>query len=268
MTPEELPVLPVAVSAVRYGSVEMSRSRFFYDYASYGEPDGTIEMDYLFFVVQAGDETTLVDCGFDPAVALRRGRTPLVSVEVALEKLGVSPESVARIIITHFHYDHIGNVSLFPNALLVAQEREIEFWSGPVARRRRFADVAEEPELALLARAHSEGRLIPIDGSGEILPGVVVELVGGHTPGQQIVRVATPSGEIVLASDALHVYEEMEKDRPFGLFSDLAGTYAAFDRLHELADAGASIIAGHDPLVAKRYAGGSGPTAPVIIKLT
>lgn len=255
---------PIEVIAIRYGSVAMSRSQFFYDFSSSGEPDGTIEMDYLFYVVRAGKMVTLVDCGFDHDVAKRRGRRSIVGIDAALELIDLSPDRVDRIIITHFHYDHIGNIARFPNAKLVAQTREIEFWSGPIAKRRSFAEVAEASELALVADAYEQGRLEAIDGSGEIAPGIAVELVGGHTPGQQIVRVATASGEVVLASDALHVYEELEKDRPFRHFSDLAGTYAAFDRLRALQDSGARVIAGHDPLVAMEF-GSSTDADPVVI---
>ena len=249
-----LPSGGVRVDAIRYGSLEMARSRFFYDYASYGEADGVMEMDYLFFIVRSADETLLVDCGFDPDVARRRGRTPIVTAAEGLAELGVRPDDVDGILVTHFHYDHVGNLTAFPNARLLAQARELEFWSGPVARRRRFMDVAEPAELGLLDDAFFDGRLELVDGTAEISPFVTVELAGGHTPGQQIVRVAVGPNEIVLASDALHCYEEMDRDRPFSLFSDLVGTYAAFDRLRALEDSGARIVAGHDPLVRARFA--------------
>jgi glyoxylase-like metal-dependent hydrolase (beta-lactamase superfamily II) len=261
------PNAQIAVSAVRCGSVVMPRSSFFFDFPAYNEPDSGIEMDYLFFVVQSGSETTLVDCGFDPVVALRRGRSVLVSAETGLSELGITPEAVDRVIITHFHYDHVGNVNLFPNATLIAQAREIEFWSGPIAKRRRFAAVAEAPELELLASAYAQGRLQAIDGSGEVAPGISVELVGGHTPGQQVVHIDSGESQIVLASDALHCYEELEKDRPFALFSDLAGMYATFDRLRELQADGARIVAGHDPSLAARFGRDEPEDSPAVIRI-
>jgi glyoxylase-like metal-dependent hydrolase (beta-lactamase superfamily II) len=95
-----------------------------------------------------------------------------------------------------------------------------------------------------------------------------MELVGGHTLGQSILRVATASGEVVLASDALHCYEEMGLDRPFATFADLAGTYRAFDRLRELESSGATIIAGHDPLVTDRHRPSGIAGEPVVLRLT
>ena len=59
----------------------------------------------------------------------------------------------------------------------------------------------------------------------------------------------------MLASDAVHYYEELERDRPFSTVANLADMYAAFDRIRELADGGALVVAGHDPLVAERFGG-------------
>ena len=57
----------------------------------------------------------------------------------------------------------------------------------------------------------------------------------------------------MLASDAVHYYEELERDRPFSIVASLADMYAAFDRIRALAEAGARVVAGHDPLVAERF---------------
>lgn len=255
------------VYAIRYGTLSMMRSHFFYDYAAYGEPDAAIAMDYLFFVIRIAGEIILVDCGFDPEVARRRGRTPLVSAPEGLAELGIGVDDVDRIVITHFHYDHIGNVGLFPNARLIAQHREAMFWSSPVASRPAFANVVEEGELGVLTDAVKSGRLEFVDGSTEIVPGLSVELLGGHTPGQQLVRIEMPHSDIVLASDALHCYEEIEKDRPFSIFTDLAKTYAAFDRLRDIQTSGATIIAGHDPLIATRFGDRATQGAPVALRI-
>ena len=254
------------VWAIRYGSLELLRSAFFYDFAAYGEPDSTMQMDYLYFVVRTPAETILVDCGFDPEVARRRGRTPLVDIDEGLAAVDLSVADIDRVVLTHFHYDHIGNLSRFDSARLVAQEAEVHFWQSPVARRRSFAEVAEPAELLIIDEALSDGRLSLVNDRAEIAPGVQTELVGGHTPGQQLVIVETAGGPLVLASDALHCYEEIELDRPFHHFCDLAGTYRAFDRIRELEANGARIVAGHDPLVASRFSG-EGPGAPVAIRL-
>src|SRR5262249_61206556 len=64
---------------------------------------------------------------------------------------------------------------------------------------------------------------------------------------------ATAAGPVVLASDAVHYYEELERDRPFSTVASLPDMYAAFDQIRELAQDGARVVAGHDPLVAERF---------------
>jgi glyoxylase-like metal-dependent hydrolase (beta-lactamase superfamily II) len=59
---------------------------------------------------------------------------------------------------------------------------------------------------------------------------------------------------VVLASDAVHYYEELERDRPFSTVANLADMYAAYDQIREMEqDAGTSVVAGHDPAVAQRF---------------
>ena len=126
-----------------------------------------------------------------------------------------------------------------------------------MGRRGQFADTTEASELDHLRKLREAGRLTLAGQAHQVAPGIELTQVGGHTPGQAIVTVATAGGPVVLASDAVHYYEELERDRPFSIVASLADMYAAFDRIRELADGGALVVAGHDPLVAERF-GGSG----------
>jgi glyoxylase-like metal-dependent hydrolase (beta-lactamase superfamily II) len=241
------------VLAVRCGTVTSPRSELFYRYHMYGESDAPQRMDYFFWVVRNEQRTILVDTGFDAAAGRRRGRTPLVSPVEALSGLGVDAGEVSLVIVSHFHYDHIGNLAAFPEAKISFQSREREFWDGPFAERLQIGHSVEKPELAHLRAANQEGRVDCVDGDAEVAPGVRVVLVGGHCPGQQLTVVETARGEVVIASDALHFYEEMERDMPFAVFTDLPEMYRGFDLLNKLQDDGAVIVAGHDPLVMDRF---------------
>jgi glyoxylase-like metal-dependent hydrolase (beta-lactamase superfamily II) len=78
--------------------------------------------------------------------------------------------------------------------------------------------------------------------------------------------VSTAAGPVVLASDAVHYYEELERDRPFSTVASLADMYAAFDQIRDLARDGALVVAGHDPLVADLFRGRSG--SPDVITIS
>jgi glyoxylase-like metal-dependent hydrolase (beta-lactamase superfamily II) len=246
--------VPYEVIAVRYGTLTARKSQLYHRYEAYSEADAEVEMAYYFWILRAGGETILVDTGFDPLVGARRGRTCLCPPLDALRLVGVEPESVSAVIVTHLHYDHIGNLDAFPHAELVVPRREFEFWTGPAAARFQFASHVEAPEVALLADARRAGRVRLTDGVEEIFEGITARSVGGHSPGQQVTVVSALAGDVVLASDAVHFYEEFELDRPFGVIADLEQMYAAYDLLRELVAAeGAVLVPGHDPAVLSRF---------------
>jgi 3-hydroxyisobutyrate dehydrogenase len=132
-----------------------------------------------------------------------------------------------------------------------------DFWTGPMGRRGQFAHSTEASELDHLRGLREAGRLTLAGRTRQVAPGIELTQVGGPTPGQAIVSVATAEGPVVLASDAVHYYEELERDRPFSIVASLEDMYAAFDRIRAMGEAGARVVAGHDPLVAERF-GGSG----------
>jgi glyoxylase-like metal-dependent hydrolase (beta-lactamase superfamily II) len=242
------------VTAIRYGTRETTKADCFYRYESYGEPDGPLRMDYFFWLLRDERRTVVVDTGFNPGVGERRGRTCLCPPIEALARLGVGAGEVDQVILTHLHYDHTGNVDAFPRAELVVQRRELEFWSGPLGTRPGFGEHAEADEVTRLVSAARSGRVRLLEGSEPVGPGISAIAVGGHSPGQQILAVDGREGPVVLASDALHYYEEIERSRPFTVFSDLEEMYLAFDTLRDLVErTGAALVAGHDPAVLDRF---------------
>jgi len=85
-------------------------------------------------------------------------------------------------------------------------------------------------------------------------PGVSVHRIGGHTAGIQSVRVWTRRGWVVVASDASHLYANMEQGRPFPIVYNVADMLEGHRRLNQLAASPRHIVPGHDPLVMRRYA--------------
>jgi glyoxylase-like metal-dependent hydrolase (beta-lactamase superfamily II) len=250
-TPAEYEVL-----AVRYGTRQGARSEIYLNHHIYGEPDSPLGMDYFIWVVRGHGRTLVVDTGFGPVGGARRNRTTLVEPVAALAGLGIDAATVEQVVVTHAHYDHIGNLDGFPAAEVVMARREYEFWTGPYAAKAQFAWSTEEHELAHLQVVRKESRLTLVDGARTIAPGIEVVPVGGHTPGQAVVLVATPGGgTAVLASDSAHYYEELEQERPFAFVADLEAMYRGFDQLNEMTQGpGQVLVPGHDPEVMRRFA--------------
>ncbi len=241
------------VLAVRYGTVQTSRSGTFYQYEQYGEPDAPLAMDYFFWLIRGPGGIVLVDTGFAAEVGRRRGRTCLVDPVRALAGLDVTPGDVDHIVVSHLHYDHIGNLAAFPAATISAARPELDFWTGAGPAAAGCADLAEPAEIGWLADQARRGRVQLIDGDAEVAPGVEVRLVGGHTPGQLVTSVRTAAGPVLLASDAVHFYEEMRMDRPHRFVLDVGAMRAAYAWLRAQEQDGALVIAGHDPEVTARF---------------
>jgi glyoxylase-like metal-dependent hydrolase (beta-lactamase superfamily II) len=254
MTGSPAPASVYDVVAVRYGTLQTTRAALYAAYEAYGRPDGPMTMDYYFWVLRTDERTVLVDTGFRPEVGIRRGRTPTCAPEEALHRLGVDPAAVDVVVLTHFHYDHIGNVDLFPGARLVVSRRELDFWRGPLGRQPVPAAPVEAAEVDAVLAAQRAGRLTAVPDEPIDLPGIELVELTGHTPGQLAVRVATSTGSVVLASDAAHSYEEYEQDMPFHVFSDLEGMYRSFETLRTWAGTpGTVVVPGHDPDTMRRF---------------
>ncbi|MBO3747378.1 N-acyl homoserine lactonase family protein [Streptosporangiaceae bacterium NEAU-GS5] len=246
--------MPYEVLAVRYATRQARASEVYANHAAYGEPDHPIRMDYFFWLLRRAGRTIVVDTGFTPEVGQARGRTTLCAPPDALARLGVGPDDVDTVVITHAHYDHTGHVALFPRADIVISARELAFWTGTYAGRAQFAHSAEAADLDTLRRLDAAGRVTRVGGRCEIAPGLELVDVGGHTPGQLVALADGEGGPVVLASDAVHYYDELDLDRPFGVYADLAGMYRGFDTVRELAaESGGAVVAGHDPAVLTRF---------------
>lgn len=236
------------IYAVQYAERETTWAEVFY-----GERRATpIGMAYFVWAITDGTRTLVVDLGFTEPVGTRRGRRFLRPPTDGLAEIGIDAASVEHVIVTHFHYDHTGNHAAFPRATFYVQDEEVRFYTGRHAPYSAFAHSVEVEDVQAFVRLNYEGRVRFVDGEAEILPGIAVHHVGGHTAGMQIVSVQTARGRAVLASDAAHYYRNFEQRIPFNTLHDLPGTYHAFERIQALAGSPDLIVPGHDPQVLER----------------
>ena len=152
------------------------------------------------------------------------------------------------------HFDHVGNLALFPSATFSIAREEYEFWTGPLGQRDVMTTIVDPEDVRTIQRFGQQGRLLLIDSSEEILPGVVATRLGGHAPVELMLEVSADGGQIVLASDSAHYYEAFELDRPIKLFDDIGDMYRSYEALRELSSRpGTTVIPGYDPRVAELF---------------
>lgn len=211
--------------------------------------DAPHPMDYYVWVLRRGDKVILVDTGYDDAEAAARGRPIRMTPDVALAPLGLTPDDIDTVIVTHLHYDHAGGLHLFPNATLHMQAAEMAYATGPCMCHDALRMPFTADHVCEAVRRLYSGRVIFHDGEAEVAEGVTVHCIGGHSRGLQAVRVRTEAGWLVLASDAAHFYENLILRKPFPLVVDVADMLDGFGTLERLASADKLIVPGHDPMV-------------------
>jgi glyoxylase-like metal-dependent hydrolase (beta-lactamase superfamily II) len=235
--------------AIRYGHRDNVPAHEAFHRPHAAPPGG---MDYFVWLITDGQRSVVVDTGYDEAEGTRRGRQFLRSPDRGLAELGIEAASVEHVVLTHFHYDHIGGQALFPNATFYVQAEELQFYTGPGATLPTIRESIYVPDVLSLVTLNYAGRVRLMDGDAEILPGIFVHKASGHTPGMQFVSLETARGRAVLTSDASHYYANLEEANAFNTFVDLAGVFRGHQRIREIASAPELIVPGHDPQVMDR----------------
>lgn len=213
-----------------------------------------MDIAMMVWLVTGGDgRRVLVDAGFyrDKFVERWHPRDFLRPSD-AVTATGVRAEDITDIIITHAHWDHLDGVDLFPNARVWIQKDEYAYYvSDDGSPRNRGIDPDNAAALRALERS---GRLRLAAGDDqEILPGITCYTGGRHTYASQYVGVRTAAGTVVIASDNVYLYENLDRHVPIAQTLDAGANLAAQDRMRTIASDPRLIVPGHDPAVFQRF---------------
>lgn len=168
----------------------------------------------------------------------------LTSIENGLSKIGIKPEDIEIVIVTHLHYDHIALGYMFKNAKFIVQKKELDYAHNPHPLDAALYNKSSWKNLNLEV----------IDGEKEIIPGVSVFLTPGHTPGGQSVEINTPAGKAIITGFCctLGTFKQTERMKHLGwevsaplIHQDVRETYDSVLKVKRRADI---IVAQHDPL--------------------
>ena len=120
-------LIPYEIYAIKYGERVGTRGGMLV----YGDPhDAPMAMDYYVWAIRSAERTIVIDVGYGREEGERRGRTFLRSPADGLKRIGIDVSKVKDVIITHMHYDHAGNLALFPNARFHIQDEELAYVTG------------------------------------------------------------------------------------------------------------------------------------------
>ncbi len=218
------------------------------------DPARKIDGSMMIWVIKGEGRIILVDAGFYRQEFLdswKANVADFVNPSVAVAKLGIKPEDVTDIVISHMHWDHADGADLFPKARVWVQRAEYEHYRVPanLPRTGVFAS-----DVDMFGRIAAAGRLKLVDGDGQMIaPGVRAYVGGRHTKESQYVSVPVKSGTAVIASDNLYLYENLERRRPIAATWDTVSNLAAQSRMVTIAGGARLVVPGHDPAVFKRF---------------
>lgn len=196
----------------------------------------------------------LVDAGFYRDKFMQRW-TPrdYVKPSEAIAKVGLKPEDITDIIVSHVHWDHMDGLDLFPRARVWIQRDEYAFYTD-TTRPARSRSAIDPLDAAMLVELNRAGRVHLVDGDDvEAIPGIRFYTGGKHTYASQYVGVRSKAGLIVIASDNAYLYENLEKHRPIAQTLDSVSNVRAQERMARLASSARLIVPGHDPAVFERF---------------
>ena len=252
------------IYAIKYGERMGTRGGMFV----YGDPHNEpMAMDYYVWAIRSSNRTVVVDCGYGREEGERRGRTFLRCPTEGLESVGIDASEVKDVIITHMHYDHAGNLDLFPNARFHVQDEELSYVTGRAMTHEVIRSSYKIEDVVEMIRLVYDDRVVFHSGDEEVFPGVSVHHIPGHTRGLQSVRVNSRRDWVVLASDAAHYYENVEKHTPFSVLENMFLKLEGFRKLRSLSPTPAHWVPGHDPEVMRRYPAASPELEGIAVRL-
>ena len=197
----------------------------------------------------------LVDSGFYRDKFFKQWKVKgFIKPSEALARVGLKPEDITDLIITHMHWDHADGMDLFPKARVWIQQEEYSYYTSEAWQPKGNHGGVDQDDVMALVKLNTEGRVRLVKGDDqEVAGGIKVYTGGRHTYASQYVGVNTKGGTIVIASDNCYLYENLDKHAPVAQTWDAASNLKAQDRMKQLASNSRLIVPGHDPSVFTRF---------------
>jgi glyoxylase-like metal-dependent hydrolase (beta-lactamase superfamily II) len=219
------------------------------------DPARKLDIAMTIWLVRGNGRNILVDSGFYHDRFFKDWHVKdFVKPSETLRRVGLKPEDITDVIVTHMHWDHVDGIDLFPNARIWIQKDELEYYAGEAWQSKDTHGGIDEDDVLTLVKMNTQGRVGLVQGDAQqIIPGITCYTGGKHTYQSQYVGVETAAGTVVLASDNMYLYENLERHAPIAETVDAASNLRAQDRMKQIAARPELIIPGHDPAVFTRF---------------
>ena len=244
------------IRPIKVGSISYYRGAFTSNQEQYKERE---EFPVLIFLIEGNGRKILMDTGSgDPSLESMKisfhgpgiTRKPEEAPDEALRLLGIQPEEIDTVIMSHLHWDHCYNNHLFPQADFYVQKQELIDAVCPLPKFKTTYETFYTGVVPPWARQATRWKIV--EGEYELCTGIRLIPLPGHSLGLQGALVYTAGGQYLLPSDAVPLHHciaklEQREYAMSGLCADIAAFYRTFELMRHLqVDQGVKILASHD----------------------
>nr|WP_315223784.1 N-acyl homoserine lactonase family protein [uncultured Flavobacterium sp.] len=221
--------------------------------------NATVDPAFIFWLIKDNKgKNILIDTGFWENIPQVKdfGITKYIQPDKMLAELNLKAEDITDIILTHPHWDHMGGIDLFPDAQVWIQTQDYNYFVGNAWQKEGHNGGFNKEDVRKIIERNLTGKLTFINGDNqEILPGITVYTGSQHTFDSQYVLVETNNDKIIIASDNVFTYYNLEhlKSAPAHATFNTEAYIKAMIRMKTLVSDIKFIIPGHDNLLFSRF---------------
>jgi glyoxylase-like metal-dependent hydrolase (beta-lactamase superfamily II) len=215
-----------------------------------------IDIAMMIWVLKGADgRIALVDSGFHRDQYFRQFTVKdYVTPPEALAPLGIAADTVTDIFLSHMHWDHAGGIDLFPSARVWIQKDEYDYYAGDAWQSARTHGGIDPDDVLEIVKRNVQGKVSFVRGDDDtLLSGILFGVGGKHTWASQFVSVQTRAHTVVVASDNMYLYENLDARLPVAQTLDAVSNLRTQDRMRSIASEPRFLIPGHDPAVFDRF---------------
>ncbi|MEE9525351.1 MAG: MBL fold metallo-hydrolase [Candidatus Woesearchaeota archaeon] len=202
--------------AVKYGDSSYDSDNIYYE----DELEEDLPFAWMFYVIKYNEKIILIDTGFSDQELIEKYDIDYKDPLELLKKLNIEPSQVTDVIITHSHFDHIGNVDKFPDSKIYIQKDELEKFKS---------------------REILKDNIITFDDVYWLYSIIKIEKIGGHTIGSSVVSFK----DNILTGDECYLLDNC-KGKPIGTYYDIEKNKEFIEKLRT---SNKKILTFHDPLI-------------------